>query len=217
MKCARPGFPSRGTVSTRYNEILRLRCAPLRMTETELQAHQIDQKLAPKVNHPAPGIFHVACSGLLENAFVNVMRDLVAQIFLDISLDLLFIEWFDLRGINFVSPQKFAMTLIKLPERSIRPLTIDPERGGEFQAVGQGIIPRCPNRAVLRARRNAQIIKREITLLIQADSGLGTIFFSVEQPEKLPVIFPIPPGIAHVNEPFVFDLAGDFAKRRERV
>ena len=76
------------------------------------------------------------------------MRDLVAQIFLDISLDLLFIERFDLRRINFVLAQKVAMTLIKLPERSIRPLPIDPERGREFQAVGQGIIPRCPNRAV---------------------------------------------------------------------
>ena len=133
--------------------------APLGMTRNELQPHQIDQKLAPKVNHPAPGIFHVACSGLLENAFVNVVRDLVAQIFLDVSLDLLFIERFDLRRINFVSPQKFAMTLIKLPERSIRPLPIDPERGREFQAVGQRIIPRCPNRAVLGARRNAQVIE----------------------------------------------------------
>src|SRR6476660_2396630 len=159
MKCARPGFPSRGTVSTRYNEILRLRCAPLRMTETELQAHQIDQELAPKVNHPAPGIFHVACSGLLENAFVNVVRDLIAQIFFDIRLDLLFIERFDLRRINLVSPQKFTMTLIKLPERSIRPLPIDPERGREFQPVRQWIIPRCPNRAVLGARRNAQVIE----------------------------------------------------------
>ena len=44
----------------------------------------------------------------------------------------LFTERFDLRRINFVSPQKFAMTLIKLPERSIRPLPIDPERGREF-------------------------------------------------------------------------------------
>jgi len=58
--------------------LLRLGCAPLRTTETELQAHQIDQELAPKVNHPAPGVFHVASSGLLENAFVNVVRDLVA-------------------------------------------------------------------------------------------------------------------------------------------
>ena len=99
------------------------------MTGNELQAHEIDQELAPKVNHPAPGIFHVACSGLLENAFVNVVRNLIAQIFFDISLDLLFIERFDVCRINFVSPQKFAVTLIKLPERSIRPLPIDEERG----------------------------------------------------------------------------------------
>ena len=154
---------------------------------------------------------------MLEDAFVNVMRDLVAQIFLDISLDLLFIERFDFRGINFISPQEFAMTLIKLPERSIRPLPIDPERGGELQAVGQGIIPRCPNRAVLGAGRNALIIKGEITLLIQADGCLSTVFFSVEQSEKLPVIFPIPPGVAHINEALLFDLTRDFAKRREGV
>src|SRR4026208_816369 len=98
----------------------------------ELQPHEIDKKLAPKVNHPAPGIFHVACSGLLENAFMNVVRNLIAQIFFDISLDLLFIERFDVRGINFVSPQKFAVTLIKLPERSIRPLPINPERRRKF-------------------------------------------------------------------------------------
>src|SRR6185369_3758011 len=109
------------------------------------------------------------------------------------------------------------MTLIKLPERSIRPLPIDPERGREFQAVGQRIIPRCPNSAVLGARRNTQVIKREITLLIQADSSLGTIFFSVKQSEKLPVIFPIPPGITHPSEPFVLDPARDFAKCRECV
>ena len=69
---------------------------------------------------------------MLENAFVNVVRDLVAQVFFDVCLNLLFIERFDLRSINFVSPQKFPMTLIKLPERSIRPLPIDPERGREF-------------------------------------------------------------------------------------
>ena len=102
------------------------------MTRNELQPDEIDKKLAPKVNHPAPRIFHVACSGLLENAFMNVVRNLIAQIFFDISLDLLFIERFDVRGINFVSPQKFAVTLIKLPERSIRALPIDPERGREF-------------------------------------------------------------------------------------
>ena len=124
-----------------------------------LQAHQINQELAPKVNHSAPRIFHVACGSLLQDAFVNVVRDLVPQILFDVRLDLLFIERFDLRRINFVSPQKFAMSLIKLPERSIWPLPIDPERGREFQAVGQRLIPRCPNRAVLRPRRNAQVIE----------------------------------------------------------
>ena len=74
------------------------------MTETELQTHQIDQELAPEINHAAPGIFHVARSSLFQNAFVNVVRDLVAQIFLDVRLNLLFIERFDLRRINFVLP-----------------------------------------------------------------------------------------------------------------
>jgi len=97
-----------------------------------LQTHQIDQKLAPKVNHAAPRIFDIACSGLFQNAFVNVMRDLIPQVFFDVRLNLLFIEWFDFRRINFVSPQKFAMTLIKLPESSIWPLPIDPKRGREF-------------------------------------------------------------------------------------
>ena len=47
--------------------------------------------------------------------------DLITQIFFDICLDLLFIERLDVRGINFVSTQKIAMTLIELPERSVRP------------------------------------------------------------------------------------------------
>ena len=54
-------------------------------------------------------------------------------------------------------------------------------------------------------------------MLIQTDGGLGAIFFSVKQSEKLPVIFPIPSGIAHIDETFVFDLARDFAKCRERI
>src|SRR3982750_2434334 len=123
---------SRGAVSRRCNEILRLSLRSAQDDKTELQSHEIDKKLAPKINHPAPRIFDVACSGLLENAFVNVMGNLIAQIFLDISLNLLFIERFDVRRINFVSPQKFAVTLIKLPKRSIRPLPIDPERGRKF-------------------------------------------------------------------------------------
>src|SRR5262249_19387605 len=97
-----------------------------------LQPHQIDQKLAPKVNHAAPGVFHVARSGLLQNALVNVVRDLVAEIFLHFVLNLFFIEYFDVRRINSISPQKLAMALIKLPERSVRPLAIDSERRREF-------------------------------------------------------------------------------------
>ena len=103
-----------------------------RWRTSQLQSHQIDQELAPKVNHPAPGIFHVACSGLLQNAFVNVVSDLVSQIFFDICLNLLFIERFDVRKVNSVSAQEIAMTLIELPERSIRPLPIDPKRGRQF-------------------------------------------------------------------------------------
>ena len=55
---------------------------------------------------------------------MNVVRDLVAQIFFDVSLNLLFIERFDLRRINFVSPQKFAMTLIQAA-RKIDPAAAD--------------------------------------------------------------------------------------------
>ncbi len=109
------------------NEILRLRYAPLRMIENWLQPHQIDQKLAPEVYHPAPGIFHVSCGGLFEDAFVNVVRDLVAQILLHFRFDSLFVERVDLSGINAAPPEKLAMTLIKLPKRSICPLSIDAE------------------------------------------------------------------------------------------
>ena len=91
------------------------------------------------------------------------------------------------------------MTLIKLPERSIRPLPIDPELRSEFQAIGKRIIPRRPNGAVFGARRNAQVIKGKIVLFVQADRRLGAIFFSVKQPEKLPVIFPVPSGIVDVQ------------------
>jgi hypothetical protein len=52
--------------------------ASLRTTQRELQPHQINQELAPKIEHPAPGIFYVARCRLFENALVNVMRDLIA-------------------------------------------------------------------------------------------------------------------------------------------
>src|ERR1700757_1055987 len=160
----------------------------LGMTNRKLQSHEIDQKLTPKIDHPAPGIFHVSCGGLFEDAVVNVVQDLVAQILLHFRFDSLFVERVDLSGINAVPPEKLAMTLIKLPKRSICPLSIDAEQRREFQAVGERIIPRCPSRAISGSRRNAQIIKRKIMLLIEADGGLRSIFFPVKQPEKLPVI-----------------------------
>ena len=89
---------------------------PLGMTGRKLQAHQIDQKLAPEIKHPAPGIFYVACGCLFENAFMNVVRDLIAQIVLHFRLNLFLVERIDCSGIDAVSPEKFAVALIKLPE-----------------------------------------------------------------------------------------------------
>src|SRR5467141_666413 len=54
-------------------------------------------------------------------------------------------------------------------------------------------------------------------LFVQADCGLRSVLFSVKQPEKLPVIFPIPPGVTYVYEPFVLDLASNVAERWESV
>src|SRR6058998_1048492 len=54
-------------------------------------------------------------------------------------------------------------------------------------------------------------------LFVQANRGLGAILLSVKQPEELPVIFPIPAGIADVHEAFLFDLAGNVAERWESV
>src|SRR5207247_9367403 len=39
----------------------------------------------------------------------------------------------------------------------------------------------------------------------------------VQQPQKLSLLFPIPPRVAHMHEPFVLDFPRDFAQRRERV
>src|SRR5262249_18635880 len=187
------------------------------MTETELQSHQIDQKLTPKIDHAAPGILHVSRSGLLEDAFVNVVRDLVAQVLLHFRFDSIFIERVDLSGINAVPPEKLAMTLIKLPKRSICPLSINAKQRRQLQAVGERIVPCRPSRAVPGARRNAQIVERKIMLLIQADGCLRSIFFSVKQPEKLTVIFPIPSRIADMHEALVLDFSRNITQRWESV
>ena len=81
-----------------------------------LESDQIDQELAPKINHSAPGIFYVACGGLLEDALVNVMCDLIAQIVLHFRLDALFIQRSDRVCVHAVSAKKLAMALVKPPE-----------------------------------------------------------------------------------------------------
>ena len=54
-------------------------------------------------------------------------------------------------------------------------------------------------------------------LFVQTDGGLGAVLRFVKQPKKLPVIFPIPSGIVHVNEAFVLNLARDFVQGRKGV
>lgn len=81
-----------------------------------LKPDEVDQELAPKIEHPAPGIFHFPIGCLFENALVDVMRDLIPQIFLDLRLNPIFIERIDRVRINAVITQKFAVTLIQLPE-----------------------------------------------------------------------------------------------------
>src|SRR5438552_7001013 len=122
------------------------------MTGRKLQAHQIDQELAPEIKHPPPGIFYVACGCLFENALMNVVRDLVAQIVLHFRLNLFLVEQVDCGWVHAVSTEKFAMALIKLPERSVRTLSINPEQRSELQTVGKLIIPRRPNGPAFGAR-----------------------------------------------------------------
>src|SRR5207244_13659093 len=148
---------------------------------------------------------------------MNVVLDLVAEILFHFSLNLIFVERIDRSGINPVSAEKLPMTLIKLPERSVRPLSINSEGRSEFEAVGKRIIPCGPNLTVSGARRNAQVIERKITLFVQADRRLGAILFSIKQPEKLPKIFPIPSSVAYVHEAFVLDLTLNLTERWERV
>jgi hypothetical protein len=83
---------------------------------TSIRLAQIDQKLAPEINHPAPGVFYVARRRLFENAFMNVVRDLVSQIVLHFRLNLFLVERVDCGRIHTVSAEKLAMALIQLPE-----------------------------------------------------------------------------------------------------
>src|SRR6185312_4895220 len=89
-----------------------------------LQPDQIEQELAPEINHSAPGIFHVAAGHLFKHAFADVVLDLVAQIVFHFELNALFIERVNRVDLHAVLAQKLTVTLIKLPERLIGPLTI---------------------------------------------------------------------------------------------
>src|SRR5439155_14978886 len=120
--------------------------------QSPLQPYQIDQELAPKINHPAPGIFYIACRGLLEHALGDVMRDLIAQIVFYFRFDTLFIQRIDRVCLDAVSAEKLAMALIKPPKRLIRSLTVNPKLRSHFQPIGERVIPGRPNRSALRAR-----------------------------------------------------------------
>src|SRR5207247_6830638 len=98
-----------------------------------------------------------------------------------------------------------------------RPLSSDAEQRREFQAVSERIIPRWSRRSISGSRRNAQRIKRKIMLLLGADGGPRSIFFPVKQPEKLPIIFPIPSGVAYVHEALVLDFSRNVTQCWESV
>ena len=59
---------------------------------SSLHSHEIEEELAPKIKHPAPGIFYFAVGHLGEHAGGDVVRDLIAQIVLDLQLNALFVE-----------------------------------------------------------------------------------------------------------------------------
>src|SRR5262249_22212424 len=111
-----------------------------------------DQKLAPKVKHSAPGIFYLARRGLFENALMNVVRDLVAQIVLHFRFNLFLVERVERSGIYAASPEELAMALIQLPERSVWTLSINAEHRSKLQTIGEWIIPSRPNRSGFGAR-----------------------------------------------------------------
>src|SRR5712691_994516 len=89
--------------------------------------HQVEQKLAPKVNHPAPRILDFAAGRLGEDTLLEVVRDLVAQLVLHLQLDLFLVERIDHVRLHRVIAQKTFVTLIELPERLIGPLPVDPK------------------------------------------------------------------------------------------
>src|SRR5437667_5492947 len=54
-------------------------------------------------------------------------------------------------------------------------------------------------------------------LLVQANRRLRAVYRLVKEAEQLPVVFPIPSGIVHVDESFVLDFVRDLVERRESI
>src|SRR6201746_2336551 len=101
-------------------------------------------------------------------------------------------------NLDCVFVQETFVALIELPKRLVGPLPVDTKVRAQFQPVGKWIVPSRPDLAILGARGDAQIIKGKIVLLVQADRGLGAVFFLVKKPEELLVIRPVPAGVADV-------------------
>src|SRR5438067_12909824 len=87
---------------------LRLRDRCPRDDTEGLQPHQVDQKLAPQVNHAAPGVFNISGRGLFKNAFMNVVCDLSRQSFLLLGSICPSSEASISTGTNFVPPRNPA-------------------------------------------------------------------------------------------------------------
>jgi hypothetical protein len=60
------------------------------------------------------------------------VRDLIAQIILDLELDSVFVERIDYAGLHLVLPEELSVALVKLPERLVRPLAIDLKLRGQL-------------------------------------------------------------------------------------
>src|SRR5688572_16314801 len=88
---------------------------------------EIQEKLAPEINHSAPGILYLTLGRRFQDAFLDVVRDLVAEVVLDFELDPIFVHRIDHARFHQVLPQEFLMALVKLPERLVRPLPVDLE------------------------------------------------------------------------------------------
>src|SRR5207245_9429068 len=91
----------------------------------ESQANEIQQELAPEIDHPPPGILHFVLRCRLEDPRPDIVRNLIAQIIFNVGLHPLLVESVERSRFNGMVSQKFSVALIKLPKCLIRPLAID--------------------------------------------------------------------------------------------